>query len=243
MTLARKPNMLVRITNSCRMGCSHCMIEATPNGKHMSTDVFAKAIAFIKKHNFPIIMLTGGEPTDHPDFFRLAETVKDSGLYPLILSNGMFLEDIAKRDKILSLGITIQITSDPRFYPKKIEKFNHPLLNYEHEIRAITPLGRAKTNHLPSARQSPLCFNLRSLVRSFRNFNQAIVYLRLSEKMCTPSINVDGTIVAGESSLCCPIGTLDSSDDELTKNILSMQCNKCGLEDNLSPLHKRAIGL
>ena len=236
-------DMLVRITNSCRMGCNHCMIDATPSGEHMSTDMFSRSLAFIKLHEFRIVMLSGGEPTDHPNFLIFAQMAKDSGLHPLILSNGMFLEDERKRDEILSLGIPIQITNDERFYPKKIVKFEHPLLSYEDNLRVIVPLGRAKTNNLQSERMSPLCFNLRSAIRTLHDFRQAVLYLRLKGKMCTPSINVDGSIVAGESSFCHVIGTIDSIDSELVKNIISMECNKCGLETNLSSLHRAVIGL
>lgn len=235
--------MLVRITNSCRMGCSHCMIDATPDGQHMSVETFGKVLNFIRRNNFLLVMISGGEPTDHPDFFTIAEMARDSGLQPLILSNGMFLEDVPKRDKIISLGISIQITNDNRFYPNRIVEPEHPLLTYEHQIRIVTPIGRAKKNKLSAGRQSPLCFNLRSLVRNLKGFQQSVLYLRMNGKMCTPSINVDGTIVAGESSLCCPIGTIDSTDQELVDNISNMKCNKCGLEDNLTGIYRQAIGI
>jgi len=51
--------------------------------------------------------------------------------------------------------------------------------------------------------------------------------------MCTPSINIDGTIVAGESPLCHKIGTIDTPDTEIVQELLNMNCNNCGLEDNL----------
>lgn len=76
-----------------------------------------------------------------------------------------------------------------------------------------------------------------------KDFKSAVLYLRMNEKMCTPSVNVDGSIVAGESSLCCKIGSVDSTCDELVDGILNIKCNKCGLEDNLTPMHKEAIGL
>jgi len=28
--------MLIRITNSCRMGCKYCMVNATENNEHIS---------------------------------------------------------------------------------------------------------------------------------------------------------------------------------------------------------------
>jgi MoaA/NifB/PqqE/SkfB family radical SAM enzyme len=235
--------MLVRITNSCRMGCSHCMIDATSEGQHMSIEMFGRVLEFIKKNNFMAVMISGGEPLDHPDFFTIANMAKESGLVSLILSNGMFLEDAELRDKVLSLGMSIQVTNDERFYPKRISIFEHSLIAYEDHIRMVSPIGRAKTNKIKADRGSPLCFNLRSLTRNFKVFNKAVLYLRTAGKMCTPSINVDGSISAGESSLCHHVGTIDSSEQELVDNISNMRCNKCGLEDNLEPAYKKAIGI
>ena len=38
------------------------------------------------------------------------------------------------------------------------------------------------------------------------------------------------------------IGTVDSSNEELTRGLVEMRCNRCGLVDNLTPEQKRAIG-
>ena len=65
--------------------------------------------------------------------------------------------------------------------------------------------------------------------------------LRRNYKMCSPSIDVHGDVRAGESRFCHKIGTVESSFAELSNNLLAMKCNKCGLEDNLSPMHLRAI--
>jgi len=88
----------------------------------------------------------------------------------------------------------------------------------------MVPLGRAKTNKIQGTRNSPMCFNLRSM-------------------MCTPYIETDGSILAGESKFCHKIGTIESSDEELVNCLKNMKCNYCGLEDNLPNMAKIAIGL
>jgi hypothetical protein len=90
---------------------------------------------------------------------------------------------------------------------------------------------------------SPLCYNLRSAVHTTGDFATAIALLRSMRKMCIPSVNVDGSISAGETNFCHIIGNVDSSNEEITKRILKMKCNNCGLEENLSPMHKKVIGL
>ena len=36
--------MLVRITNRCQMGCSHCFTDSTPEGQHMTHHTFEQAL-------------------------------------------------------------------------------------------------------------------------------------------------------------------------------------------------------
>lgn len=39
--------MIISITESCHMGCSHCMDDAKPCEKHMSMRTFQDAISFL----------------------------------------------------------------------------------------------------------------------------------------------------------------------------------------------------
>lgn len=235
--------MLIRITNSCRMGCSHCMIESTPTGSHMPIEVYEKAISFNVNYDPSLIFISGGEPTDHPQFLEYLSIAKSylekrKVLYVLVASNGMFLEDESYTKEIIKIGVPFQITNDPRFYPKRINKVEHPLFAYEDTLRLVTPLGRAITNKIETARQTPLCFNLRSLCKRYQNFSQTVTHLRSLFKMCSPSINIDGSLVAGEASGCYKIGTIESSSEEITNNLNNMKCSKCLLHKNLTGIYK-----
>ena len=234
--------MLVRITNQCQMGCSHCMVDATPDGQHMEMGVYIKTLAFIERFNFRVILISGGEPTEHPHFFDMVQEAEERQLHIAILSNGMFLSDPKMKKRILGLKALVQITNDPRFYPTAIDPADHPEFGFETQIRCVSPFGRAITNNIETGRQSPLCFNLRSITRHMRDFQRAVQELRVMGKMCTPSVNVDGTLVAGESPSCAPFGTVEDSNLELTDNLSELKCSKCGLADNLDENHRKAIG-
>lgn len=235
--------MLVRITNRCRMGCSHCMVEAGPDGDHMSLETFKKVVDLIERHDLMLLMISGGEPLEHPQFFEMIKLARSLPV-KMILSNGMFLEDESLRDRVLALDLPVQITNDPRFYPRRVPIIQHPNVMYEDHIRTITALGRAVENDIPNTnRIAPMCFNLRSIVRQFRTFWPAVLQLRTMQKMCSPSINVDGSIVCGEAPSCFKIGTIESSDEELVQNLLSMDCNQCGMESQLEDRYRQAIGL
>jgi hypothetical protein len=210
----------------------------------MATETFAKVLPFVQRYPYEILMVSGGEPLEHPDFFEMMELAKTLP-FPqiLILSNGMFLENEKLLQKVIDLGLPCQITNDPRYYPQRIKKIDHPLFMYEDHLRVFTKMGRGKDLDQESTRLAPMCFNLRSAGRSLRDFNTALFHLRQSAKFCTPSVNVDGSVVAGETPICYKIGDVESSDEELLEGLLQVSCNNCDLEDNLSPQYRDAIGL
>lgn len=219
------------------------MEDAGPDGTHMSEDTFRKTIDFILRNNFVFLLMSGGEPTEHPQFMDFVRMAQQVGTEIIVLSNGMFLHN-GHRDEYLSLGVKFQIINDPVYYPIRVEPMEHPnILVFDTKIMApVSPLGRAKKNGIVSGRMSPLCFNLRSVTRRLRDFRNAVQFLRLDNKMCTPSVTTEGDVVAGESRFCSKIGTVESSNLELTNRIAELKCSKCGLVNNLSPEYKAAIG-
>jgi len=114
----------------------------------------------------------------------------------------------------------------------------------------LVTLGRLKRSRLPATpplRKGPTSFNLRSLTRSLGDVREALFMLRARATMgmsgnCSPSISSDGTITAGESSNCFPIGDVSSSTEDITRTLVAMTCNKCGLVDDLTQEQKLAIG-
>lgn len=231
--------LLVKITNSCTMNCSHCMENATPDGKHMSMDTFLKTLDCIKRLEMPAICVSGGEPTDHPQYIDMMKLAVQR-LTVIVLSNGLWYET-DRRTQLLSLGVSYQVINDERYYPTKVV-IDHPDVLYDdHLIAPLSPFGRALENNLEYSRMSPMCFNLRSITRSYGDIWYGIMGLRMRGKMCTPSVRVDGSIVAGESSSCHSIGTVEDSFETLTENLLNMKCNKCGLFDQLPEEYRRAV--
>lgn len=203
---------------------------------------FLKAKDFIEGiyRDIKIVMVSGGEPTGHPMLLDMIQLLK--GWHVIVMSNGLVFSekpDLAK--KLLSSEISIQVYNDPQYYPVAVKPPDHPKIVYGNEINLMSPFGRAVKNGYKSTRQSPLCFNLRSCARTLRGFTEAVFALRMSGKMCIPSIDVHGNVLAGESRFCHKIGTVESSEEELLENLLTMECNKCGLEDNLQPMMKNVI--
>jgi len=233
--------MLIKITDQCQMGCTHCLEDANPVGTFMSLDTFKKALEFTKRNDMSFIMISGGEPFEHPqleEFVSIATKV----VKVMILSNGLFINNEGL-DRVNRMGVNIQITNDDRFYPLPVEDPKHPLITFVDRIQLVSPHGRAKKNALESSRMSPGCFNLRSIARgNSSTLRGAIATLRMYFKMCTPSITAKGDVVAGESRFCFKIGSLDDSDSTLFHNLANMKCNTCGLTQKLPYGYKEAIG-
>jgi len=130
-------------------------------------------------------------------------------------------------------------------------KVDDPRITYVESLSQMIALGRykpaGKTGEI--MKKAPASFNLRSATRTLRDFSKAVCYQRLRAATgfsghCTPNITHEGDVLAGESRFCWKIGTVKSTNAELTKAVLDMgSCNRCGLESGLGQEHKRAIGL
>ena len=59
------------------MGCPHCLQDSLPNNQHMSAEVFRKALEFGEWSGNLRYNISGGEPTEHPNFAGLLEILFD----------------------------------------------------------------------------------------------------------------------------------------------------------------------
>ncbi len=255
--------MLIKTTNFCSLGCSHCMENSTVAGQHMSRETFLAALGLTERlegvawsRGIPrLLLLSGGEATEHPDILWFLETARAADHKVILITNGMWLDNPELRAQILRPDwpdLMIQVTNDPRFYPRapKAVPTDDPRVVFVPALTLLVTLGRLKRSRLPAAppvRQAPTSFNVRSLTRSLGDVREALVMLRARAAMgmsghCAPSISSDGTIVAGETSNCFPIGNVHSTAEDVTRAIVTMECNKCGLVDNLTQEQKLAIG-
>ena len=258
--------MLIKITNFWSMHCSHCMEGSTVAGEHMTRETFTAALALTERlegeawrSGIPKrILISGGEATEHPDVEWFLSTVIDGGYDVILITNGMWLDDPTLRAKILRpewKRLMVQVTNDPRFYPKQpiAVPTDDPRVVFVPTLSILIPLGRMKPARAHSGkdglpvRKGPTSFNLRSATRATGDVRVALTMQRARAALgmagnCSPSISSDGTIVAGETSNCFPIGDVHSTADQVTRALVAMSCNKCGLVDNLSHEQKLAIG-
>ena len=237
--------MVIRLTEKCRMECSHCMYECLySKEEHMTTMTLNKIVnsALFKKSS--MIVISGGEPTEHPDFVKFLKYIvknREKSVIQLI-SNGMFAENDKITKEILNLldnnFIFLRVTHDKRFYKKPIKKVKHNRIFYIDEIASLTFLGRAQKfdkNDFPelTKRKYPMCFNTRSVITGMPNMDY-IDYMMLMEqknKYCTMVFHPNGDLSASECGnfRIANIHNKDFFKKLKNPDLTQTPCNKCGL--------------
>jgi 7,8-dihydro-6-hydroxymethylpterin dimethyltransferase len=108
---------IIEITNHCDLRCPICIVWNRQN-YHMPVQDFRALIDGLKRKegSLELALLSGGEPTLHPQFFELAEyALRQGGLKRLLVSShGLRLcedEAFARRFKELGLYLSLQFDS------------------------------------------------------------------------------------------------------------------------------------
>jgi MoaA/NifB/PqqE/SkfB family radical SAM enzyme len=108
--------VVFEITSSCNLRCNHCFYQQS---NEFITNCFLrkkKAFALIdkfKKSGIKKLVLTGGEPTVHPDFIEIAKYAKKNIPKATLCTNGV-IENIKLKRAVIDLNFdtyTISIDS------------------------------------------------------------------------------------------------------------------------------------
>ncbi|UCE04631.1 MAG: radical SAM protein [bacterium] len=119
---------ILEINDKCDLTCPVCIVRNQQNYS-MSMEEFKKSVDFLieAEGELPILLLSGGEPTIHPQFFKFCEYVlhgPHSGKIKrlLISTNGNLIannRDFAERFKEGGMYASLQFdTMQPGVYPK-----------------------------------------------------------------------------------------------------------------------------
>ena len=84
LKLNKLQTLQVNLGNICNQQCSHCHVQAGPNGKKiMSRSTMEKIVAFLRSRPDLCVDITGGSPEMNPDFRFFAESI--AALTPSIM--------------------------------------------------------------------------------------------------------------------------------------------------------------
>ena len=256
--------MMIYITEKCSMGCPHCIDDAKPDGQHMTFETLEKVMDFvIKSKIYRSIIITGGEPTEHPEFSmfmgyimgRLAK-LKEKCIIT-VTTNGFWIlkneenREVCKRmiNGSSDIEVNFQVSADTRYYPKRLDVTKRiwrekGFVLCDNCIISIYPQGRAKTNNLEWSSKASKCFNIRALSKQLPNptLESLVWTLALKGKFCQPSIKINGDIVLGESVLCPTCASIYDEPETIVQKIKDFKCNGCNqINDRLPDVYRQFV--
>lgn len=248
--------MVLSLTYKCSLGCPHCFMTCDSNGDYMNMETLKCAIKFYKKSKRFALLVSGGEPTQHPEFIRLFLYILSNcnGKRIILLTNGQWLSEPFFTQKIIKLQrkhrFFIQITSVPGLYPnyqkikdgfiKVAKNFIWSKTSFEEKLNIIDDIGRARGKDFSylggiQKRSVPSCHNvfaaakikhISSLQDLMRFMDNELIYGK-----CKPLIDCYGDIYPGESVDCKIAGNVkrNSCDDIFKFFRDNMPCGRCGV--------------
>jgi uncharacterized radical SAM superfamily Fe-S cluster-containing enzyme len=109
---------LIEITDQCNLTCPICYSESSPRRTHRSFEQIEFMLdAVVRNEGEPdVVQISGGEPTIHPDFFKILDAAKSRPIKHLMLNtNGIRIAqdaDFAKRLADYMPGFEIYLQFD-----------------------------------------------------------------------------------------------------------------------------------
>ena len=124
-------------TNMCNLRCEHCYQKADkPLPDELTLNEKINVIEQLDKANVAAIAFSGGEPTIHPHFLRVAAEAASRGMYTSVATNGVVItEDYAF--KLKEAGIRYVEISLDSIDPKKHDSFRGVKGAWEKAVRGI----------------------------------------------------------------------------------------------------------
>ena len=251
--------MLIQITNSCMYMCPHCLQDSCPSSTtDMSYGVFKNAIELGKRMCASTVIISGGEPTVHPEWYNWVKEACHEYLNVILATNGYWLFQPEVARQVASLltdhaNLKVQITSVPHLYlnhdatMEELQKWRASLPKHIADTRtmcstyleAVVSLGRAARNPdmLERAKQctskTTSCLTSALLAAQLKSLKNVTRYLEMAGKFCHPLVAWTGSLHWSESWLCSKFFELPSHlllDDAMYDQIQESALNwrPCG---------------
>ena len=157
----------LQITTRCNMTCAHCGFSCCQNGDDMTRDTFYAALA--KFSTCERIIIGGGEPTMHQNFFEFISACNRMGFFEDNLqctTNGKITHSAERLARLAKQGLILAILSQDKYHDP-IE--GHVVNMYDKETNPcifsvgyeLADVGRAKKTSLagrchPCVESAPL---------------------------------------------------------------------------------------
>ena len=240
--------MLIQITNTCHMGCSHCMQESSPEPMHMERGTWLQALSVARLSRANVLLISGGEPTSHPQWMQMLE---EACKFPCValITNGSWLHNDTVVEWMRGMlrkykNLSVQITSVEGIYPmydmvvSGYKSANLPRTSLETGQLNILALGRASRNEpyrtmAKSSLGTTSCFSS-ALVAAQIPYLQSIQNMELRGKFCHPLIDWQGKMHWSESWKCPSFADVHDTFVEIQRKACEWRpCLRCQDSDKL----------
>lgn len=112
---------LIRINGRCNMSCSFCFVDRT--APDFATDVVLAEIEAMSRAGIAHLVLSGGEPTLHPDLPQFIAKGRKLGFKTIeIQTNGVYLDDLEMARRLVNAGLNKATLSLHSVNPKKSDE-------------------------------------------------------------------------------------------------------------------------
>lgn len=102
----------LNIDRRCNLRCVWCYARAQGYGKcDMSLETVRKYMVLAAELGARSVVLIGGEPTLHPDFFKIIEIIRSAGLKVFLATNGVKFSDKEFLNKTINAGVSSAVIS------------------------------------------------------------------------------------------------------------------------------------
>lgn len=135
--------MQINMGKMCNQVCKHCHVDAGPDRKEIMTKATMElCLDVLKKHDIPIVDLTGGAPEMNPDFKWFVGEVKKINRHVIVRSNLTILETNGYEDYHEFLADQqVEIVSSLPYYKKSFTDKQRGSGVFERSINVIRKLN------------------------------------------------------------------------------------------------------
>lgn len=182
----------IEITGLCNMKCLHCRAERdTTYGQDMPIDQIIKIIRFARQFspNYKEIVVSGGEPLAHRDFFSVIRAVRDhGGEFVTLTTNGSLLTErhLAEIRNLQFRRFTLSVSLDS-VYPERHDAFRKHQGAFNKATRALRMIAESGISGLVASMRSTIQPDQINEMEGLASFAQSIGCGRISFSAIHPA--------------------------------------------------------
>ena len=186
------------ITDSCNFQCRHCMVDSRKELSVVSDKVLSRFYQIVRYNKPDTVCILGGEPLLFLDKIEeIVHTLKNYYNNFLVYSNGTFLLDKSKRDRVRALGVQVRISKDKfhkDFWTPELEVLIDDCDYWKVEIpddnAKIFPRGRALANNVYT-NQNCICSLVTQRYEGYWHSNRFLVMQDGSVNIWCPCMSLE----------------------------------------------------